>query len=385
MRMKILDALRFLVYNFIDIFITRPEDATINDVLIVRVDAIGDYILFRNFLQVIHDSGEYKDKKLVMVGNIAWKEIAIELDSGLIDEFIWVDRKRFSRNLIYRYKTLTNISSKQYELVISPVHSRDMFYSDWIVKNVIANEKIGSAGDLSTMTEKQKNTCDHWFTKLLPAKNGVMFEFYRNKEFFENLLNKKLNITKPYIKLNFQTSALRLPDNYAVIFIGASSHTRKWPIENFSSIAQILTKKYSLKIVLCGGAGDIKDAEEFFRHFKGAGLNLVGKTSLVDLLYVIKNGRLMISNETSAPHLAVALDMADIFVISNGNHYGRFTPYPNKIVGSYCVIYPPEIEGSLDDYKQLCDTYGYGSDLNIKGISVKALANNIDKRLGAGH
>jgi len=67
--------------------------------------------------------------------------------------------------------------------------------------------------------------------------------------------------------------------------------------------------------VLCGGPGDREDAEEFARSFGSAYVDLVGKTSLVDLLSVISGGSLMISNETSAPHLAVALGLREVFVI----------------------------------------------------------------------
>ena len=89
-----------------------------------------------------------------------------------------------------------------------------------------------------------------------------------------------------------------------------------------------------------------------YEYFKDEYIDLVGKTSLVDLLHVIYNGNLIIANETSAPHFAVALEVANIFVISNGNHYGRFTPYPNDVTKSYHAIYHPKIEKDVDDYNE---------------------------------
>jgi ADP-heptose:LPS heptosyltransferase len=89
----------------------------------------------------------------------------------------------------------------------------------------------------------------------------------------------------------------------------------------------------------------------------------------------------MIANETSAPHFAVALEMTNIFVISNGNHFGRFTPYPKEIWPYYYPIYHPEIEQDLDNYKQLSNSYGYGSRLNINDISVEKVKNRISEVL----
>ena len=118
---------------------------------------------------------------------------------------------------------------------------------------------------------------------------------------------------------------------------------------------------------------------EFSKYFDNDYLDLVGKTSLVDLLYIIDNGNLMIANETSAPHFAVALEMINVFVISNGNHYGRFTPYPKEVSKNYHVIYHPVIEKDLDDYKKLSNSYGFGSSLDINEISVDRVRNKLDE------
>ena len=55
-----------------------------------------------------------------------------------------------------------------------------------------------------------------------------MFEFYRNKEFFENLLEEKLDIKKPFINLKPKKLDFKLPNKYAILFIGASANFRKW-------------------------------------------------------------------------------------------------------------------------------------------------------------
>jgi len=102
---------------------------------------------------------------------------------------------------------------------------------------------------------------------------------------------------------------------------------------------------------------------------------------LIDLLYVIYNGNLMIANETSAPHFAIALEMRNVFVIYNGNHYGRFTPYPKEVSSSSYPIYHPEIEKDLDDYKKLSNSYGFGSKLDISDITAEFAISKIKEVL----
>ena len=378
---KVKNLIKYILFLITDYLAKKYSKIEKNNLLLIRLDAIGDYILFRNFIKILKKSKRYKDYNITLVGNIAWKSIAKELDSKYIDNFIWIDRGNFEKNFVYRYKKLKEISSKGYDIVINPTYSRCFFADDSIVKVVNSIEKIGSIGDLSNIKKWQKNISDNYYTKLLPAKNEIMFEFYRDKEFFECLLGEKIDIKKPFIKLKPKKLDFNLPNNYAILFIGASTSFRKWNIKNFVEVGKYLKNKYGYEIVLCGGPGDLKDADEFSKFTDYSYIDLVGKTSLIDFMYVIYNGNLMIANETSAPHFAVALERTNVFVISNGNHFGRFTPYPKEMFSSYYPIYHPEIEKNLEDYKKLSNRYGYGSRLNINKISVFKVISKIDEVL----
>ncbi len=378
---KLKNLIRFIIYYFINLIIKPAKDIKQKSLLLVRLDLIGDYILFRNYIEVLKKSEKYKDYSITLLGNSDWKNISEEFDSDFIDNFIWLDKNKFLKDFLYRYKKFKEIVSNGYEVVLSPVYSREFFYDDNIVKHIFANEKIGHIGDLSNIKKWQKNISDKYYDKLIPAKDEIIFEFYRNKDFFEILLKDKLDMVKPHINLIPKKLDYDLPQNYAILFIGASVSFRKWSIEKFSKVGMYLKEKYNYEIVLCGGPRDNHSAKEFSYHYKGKYLDLVGKTTLVELLTIIYNGNLILSNETSAPHFAVALDVENIFVISNGNHYGRFIPYPKEVIANYHVIYHPEIEKDLGNYKKLINSYGYGSYLDINEISVEAVKNKIEKVL----
>ena len=353
---------------------------TEKSIILIRLDAIGDYVLFRNFIDEIKKSKTYCDYKITLLGNSAWKNLAVELDSKYIEKFIWLDRKKFSNDLDYRYNKLKEITTSGYEVAINSVYSRESLVDD-IIKLIYAKEKIGSLGDLSNISKTQKEIGDKYYTKLLEVKKEIMFEFDRNKEFFENLLENNIETKCPHISLKSKKSDFDLPKKYAILFIGASSDYRKWNIKNFAEVGKHLKNEYGYEIVLCGSSEDSKNALEFKKHFRSTYVDLVGKTSLVDLFYIISNGSFMLSNETSAPHLAVSLGVSYIFVIYNGNHYGRFVPYPKDIAPDYHVVYHPEIEKDLDDYRVLSNKYEYSSELDINDITPLVLTKKIDKIL----
>lgn len=376
--------IKFLLHNIIDFLVflqCRTKNQirhNVKQILLIRLDAIGDYILFRNFIEVLKRNSKYSDYKITLLGNIVWKELAENLDKNYIDNFIWIDIKKFSRNLFYRYKKMIEITSNNYELLIHPTYSRT-YDADKIVNVVNAKIKIGSIGDLSNIKKWQKKISDKYYTFLIPAKNEIIFEFFRNKEFFERLLDEEIKISKPCVKIpeNYYFS-LKLPDlDYAVLFISASSKVRKWNIKNFAELAKWIKNNLNYEIVLCGGKEDIKEVNIFEEIYGNHYLNLVGKTTLTDLIFILKNSKMIVSNETSIPHMAVALGLKNIFVIYNGNHFGRFIPYPSEITTSYFPVYHPEIEKNVENYKVLSNTYGYGSKLDINEISIEDVINKI--------
>lgn len=382
MELKVLvkDLIKFTIYSAINLTIKSSHKIEPKSMLIIRLDAIGDYILFRNFIKILKENEKFKDYKITLLGNIAWKELAETLDSQEISHFIWLDRKNFARNPFYRNRKLKEITSQGYEILLSPVYSREFYFSDTIVKLITAKQKIGSSGDLSNIRKWQKKISDKFYTKLIPARNEIIFEFYRNKEFFEHFLQQIIPLKKPFIQIPNITLSLELPERYAVLFIGGSANFRKWDIENFAKVGFYLKEKYGYNIVICGAKSDLKDSERFKKIFKESYLVLVGKTTLIELLHIVKNAEIIISNETSVPHLTVALEKR-VVVISNGNHFGRFTPYPRELTQKYFVVYHPKIEENLEDYRRLSNTYGYRSSLNINEITFDMVKVKIDEAL----
>lgn len=379
---KIKEITKYFIYFLINKLVKPSLNIESKSILLIRLDAIGDYVLFRNFIEILKTNTKYKDYSITLVGNEVWKSLSKELDNEYIDNFVWLNRSRFASDFEYRYKKLKEITSQGYEIILSPVYSREFFYGDNIVKLVTAREKIGNVGDLSNIKKWQKNISDKYYTKLIPARNEIIFEFYRNKEFFENLFGEEINIKKPYIdcKLLMKVNnSFELPEIFVALFIGASNESRKWPVEKFIEVGNHLKQKYGFEIILCGGIEDLKTAERFNKIIdENNFINLIGKTSLIDMLMIIKKASFLISNETFVPHVCVALD-TPVLVISNGNHFGRFVPYPSEMTDKYFVIYHPEIEKDLKNYQKLINSYGYGSKLDINEISTNNVIEKLDK------
>src|ERR1700744_4365147 len=58
-------------------------------ILLIKTDAIGDYILFRNFIEVLKTSELYRDYEITLLGNGLWRDIAHKYDGAFISKFIF--------------------------------------------------------------------------------------------------------------------------------------------------------------------------------------------------------------------------------------------------------------------------------------------------------
>ena len=368
----------FFSYLWVTVKRTKRVDLAPKTLLIIRLDGIGDYILFRNFIQVVSTSQKFKGYQITLLGNIIWKDLAQTLDASIVDHFIWIDTRKFQVNLFYRIICIQLLSGIGYECAIHSTYSRDFACADFIVYTIRAQYKIGSHGDLSNISARQKRTSDHYYTQLIPVSNKVLFEFYRNKEFFSRLLDIPLNIKKPFIENSGLKTYNALDQmKYAVLFIGASAKYRKWPIGNFVKIAHHLYQSYGYNIVLCGGRADWVDAKQFASLCKIRYKDLVGDTALIDMLSILKHASFVVSNETSIPHISIALN-TPVFVLYNGKHFGRFTPYPKSVTNKYFVEYHPYIKKNIEAFKNMLTKQNLRSRLNIDDITVESVLKRID-------
>lgn len=357
MTVRLKNFLKHIIYSFVNIFVFKQKMINPTTLLLIRMDGIGDYILFRNFIEVLKQSATYRDFRITLCGNMIWRDLSEELDGKWVDKFIWIDRNKFTSNLLYRYRKLREISSCGYEVAIHCTYSRDYYCSDMIMDMVNSTEKIGSIGDFSNIEPWEKSVSDNFYTKLLPAKTDILFEYYRNREFFEILLEQRLSIKRPSIYFSTNPRPPNLPNGYVLLFIGASHQNKKWATNRFSEVALHIHNKHHLEVVLCGGMSDTNDAKDIIRQYGNNVHNLVGETTLLELLTIISHASQIISNDSCVPHMAVALGTVPVIVISNNNSFGRFLPYPPEITKNCCHI----------------------SDLTLNLITTDRVVSEIDK------
>lgn len=380
----LLSYLKFFYYSLIAPFLSKNiSSQKSTSILLIKLDEIGDYILFRNFFKYFRLSNKYQNYNITLIGNIEWKDIFIHFDVDNVDEVYWINKKSFSKNLFYRIKVLVTLSQKTYDTIINCNLSRNFFIDDSIVKIVSAKYKIGSITDLSNQFLWQKNLSDDYYSKLVQIEDNCIFEFDRNKSYLSKILNVQIIESVPSLEINRINKINKIEElkaDYAVFYLGGKKKYKIWDSKNFIILAKHIFNNFHFNIVLVGNKNDKKITQKFINDFDNRGLlNYVTKTNLIDAIQIINDAQIMISNDSGLAHIAAALNTRTI-IIANGTHLGRFFPYPasNKNVKT---IYPPQINNNMINLNYLLKTYKYRSKLNINTINPSSVIDEVNKLL----
>ncbi|TAE73013.1 MAG: lipopolysaccharide heptosyltransferase family protein [Bacteroidetes bacterium] len=310
-------------------------------ILIVKIDAIGDYILFRNFLSIIRESQKFKGYHITFLGNEIYKDLAVAFDKDVVDDFIWLNRKKFSENRLYRWKFLWSLKTKKYDILVNPTFSRNFYFDDEIAKNTRAKVKIAQEGD--KVNSLKASSGDKYYSILIQPKQEN-FEFYKNRAFISEVLQENISINIPTLP-TFSTQK----ENVIIFFPSASEAQKRWKPDNFVSLAKLILSKYKVQIKIVGSPQDISLGEYISEKINNTQVeNMAGKTSLSELTYLLSESKLLISNDTGAIHIASAVKTKTI-CLYKGDHFGRFQPYPNEINQYVHTIFSKRLKYEIDN------------------------------------
>jgi len=307
----------------LDWLVTIQPRKHAQSVLLIRLDAIGDFILWVDSAQ--HFRKIYPDKKMILLGNHLWSDLAKKFPFW--DEVWELDRIKFVRNPIYRFQLLRKVRETGFDIIIQSACSREFLYGDAIVRISGAQEKIGSVGDCSNIRPMEKKIGDQFYTRLIPTKPHPLMELKRNAEFMRGLgMNMKTGLPDLSSVLKGVENPLNDVNGYYVLFPGAGWSGRQWPITRFAVLSNKIYQQYGFTAVICGNPDEQELAESLISQIDGPTLCMTGKTNLIELAVIIKGARFLVGNETSAIHFAAAVSTPSLCILGGG-HYARFMPY----------------------------------------------------------
>ncbi|MCC8424343.1 glycosyltransferase family 9 protein [Mucilaginibacter sp. UR6-11] len=295
--------------------------------LLIKTDAIGDYILFRNFIEIVKRSEKYKDYRIDLLGNSLWRDITLAYDEQFLGEMYFVNPNNFYEAPLKTLKQGWRLFANNYEAVLQPTYTR-VFITDGFAGLTAARHIIGFESDNEGIVPRYKNKTDKFYTRRLLLPADSYFEFERNTFFFETVLETKITIQWPQINTpGGQKQGI-------AILPGAGAFKRGWQGEKFLQLIRRILQGTSQPVYLIGGPAEARAGDYLMQNLEPGSIeNLINKTTLPQLIEKIGSSALLIANETSAIHMAVAAQTPSVCILGGG-HFERFAPYP---AGTNCA------------------------------------------------
>jgi heptosyltransferase III len=170
---------------------------------------------------------------------------------------------------------------------------------------------------------------------------------YEKKFYFTYSETEKQNLEN---KLN--SFSLSLSEKYIIIHPGSKGSAKDWPAENFKIyVSRFLNEFENIKVVLTG----IKEEENILKNIydsvpaemKNSVIILPGAVNLRELMILIDNSKLFVSNSTGPIHIAGALNKNIIGFYPNQvpMNETRWKPLSDNAV----ILKPEETAGNMDE------------------------------------
>jgi lipopolysaccharide heptosyltransferase I len=113
---------------------------------------------------------------------------------------------------------------------------------------------------------------------------------------------------------------------YAVVIPGSAQVSKCWPPERFAALVDRLASDHGLAVAATGGKSESAMVERIRSLAKHPPANLAGRTSLPELVEVLRRAQLVVSNDTGPGHIAGALGRPLVMMFSWSNPL-RVGPY----------------------------------------------------------
>lgn len=117
---------------------------------------------------------------------------------------------------------------------------------------------------------------------------------------------------------------------YITLFPGASVEERRWGTDRFQQLAFKL-QQLGIRVVVIGGRGEQQAGEQIVNG--SSGINLAGRTSLMETAAVIDSSCLLVTADSGMLHLAAGLNKPTVSLFGPGR-YKKWAPHGAK----HCML-----------------------------------------------
>lgn len=299
------------------------------NILVVKLSAIGDVIHALPVSYAIKET--YPDAHLTWV--VEPPAYDILRDNPYIDEILIFEKKKFKSfgGFLENFSPFkSKLQQRKYDAALD---LQGLFKSASIAYLSNAPVKLGTC-NMREMSDKVSRPV------VGPHANGHIVERYLdvarelgckvNKVVFPMVVSDRdVDIARKVM----QQCGACMENPYVVFAVGANWPNKRWTAKYFAQVSDWLYDRKIIPVIIGGGAVDEQIAAEINSYTDIPPVNLVGRTSLKQLAYVIQNAQAVIGGDTGPVHLSAGVGTKTIMVMgpTDANRNGPYGQLENAI------------------------------------------------------
>lgn len=277
------------------------EAVTRKRILVIKMSAVGDVILSMPSLRAVRET--YPEAWIaVLVGR---KARAVVRNCPYVDDVIVYEDRSGSRwaSLI---KMAAVLAKEDYDIAIDLQNNRSSHILTYLCG---ARTRAGHDNRKASFLLNRKAKP---FPGPLPP---LEHQFQVLKLVGIDTLEKKLELwTRPEEEARVGELLLSQWVSTSQILVGINPGssvkwpTKQWPVESFARLCDELARR-NIRVILTGAPEDEPIAEQLMRLTRNKPVNAVGKTSLTELVALVRRCQAFVSSDSAPMHIASSLDV----------------------------------------------------------------------------
>ena len=330
---------------------------SIRKVLVIQLAPFGDVLLTTSYFEILKK--RMPNARLTYLVKEPHQKIVA--NHPFIDRSLVIKKSRGIRYVLDRLRLFKTIRAHGFDLVIDqqnlPSTQEMVLFSGARYRLGYEDERFRFVYNLRARRGKVEYSASERFSILGPL--GITRQKYRLyftipdadfRTIDSWLIREKLRARRP-----------------VCISPGSSVHWKKWKLEHFARLADLIRSKLKLPVVLLWGPGELQDARTVLQGMKTRAI-LAPSTNLQQAAALISRCRLLICNDGGLNHLAATTHTPTVAVFGithpkywspageySERHYHLFNPHFDSKTDDSFGISP---EAAFEEVKRIIQRHG---------------------------
>ncbi len=305
---------------------TGKKDTDIHRILVRAVNWVGDAVMTTPAIALIRQ--HFPQAEITVLANGMVGEIFSY--HQWVDKIIIFDRKGRHKGIAGRFRLSQELRKKSFDMAIILPNSFDSALVPWLAGIPV---RLGKSSDGRGFMLTGR---------YLPAKGaavihevGYYLDLVRHFGISGQIKNPALFTTpeeESEAAGRLAAHGISADDKLIGINPGAAfGSAKRWYPERFAEAAQRLAAEWSGKIIIFGGPSETDIAADIEKRLSGNAVNLAGKTTVRELMALIKRCSFFVTNDSGPMHMAAAFGVPLAAIFGSTDH-ATTSPYTDKAV-----------------------------------------------------